>query len=222
MAQYKTGTISVTNGSATVTGSGTAWSTNAQAGNTFKIKGESVIYTVASVNSDTSITLSANYAGSTGSGKEYIIGRDFTTNHGLTEINPGDVDWPTHLTEGVIRKLDTLLAGLKDETVTTTDATSTALATRTLTEGKTYLVVANVVAKQGDTNRATYVRRACVYRPAAGAATLQGTVQDGLTVESAAGWDCAIDVSGNNVRVTVTGAAASTVNWKGHIELIEV
>jgi len=107
-------------------------------------------------------------------------------------------------------------------TVQTTDATVTTVDSFTLAEGKTYLVEATVVAKEGDTNRATYVRRACVYRPAAGSATLEGSVQDSLTIESEAAWDCTIDVSGNDARVRVTGEAATTINWACKMIILEI
>ena len=48
MAQYKTGTVSVTNGSATVTGSGTLFSANVAAGDLFTIVGDNAWYEVAS------------------------------------------------------------------------------------------------------------------------------------------------------------------------------
>jgi hypothetical protein len=76
MAQYKTGTISVTNGSQTVTGSGTAWTGEISPGDILTIVGDNVWYEVASVASDTSLTLSAVYAGTTGIEKAYAITRD--------------------------------------------------------------------------------------------------------------------------------------------------
>ena len=109
MAQYKTGTVSVTNGSNTVTGQATVWSTNAAVGYTFKIKDEDAIYNIASIVSDTQITLTVNYAGTTKSNQEYQITRDFTPNLSLPEIWAGDIDWPFHLTD-TIRKIDTNLA----------------------------------------------------------------------------------------------------------------
>ena len=60
--QYKTGTASVTNGSATVTGTNTLWLANVTASDSFTIAGDGVMYDVASVDSDTQITLSAPYA----------------------------------------------------------------------------------------------------------------------------------------------------------------
>lgn len=67
---YTTGTVSVTNGSATVTGSGTSWSTD---WDTYEIIIDGVVYQIASVGSSTSITLTENYAGSTNSGLSYTI-----------------------------------------------------------------------------------------------------------------------------------------------------
>ncbi len=107
-------------------------------------------------------------------------------------------------------------------TLTTSDATPTALITKALEEGKTYQVIAKVVAREGDvTNVASYIKTALVYRATGGSATLQGSVQDVATdVESNAAWDCTIDVNGNNVRVKVTGA--STIYWSGTLEFIKV
>lgn len=106
--------------------------------------------------------------------------------------------------------------------VQTTNETETTLDSFTLAEGKVYLIEASVAAKQGDTNRAIYVRRACVYRPSGGSATLQGAVQDSLTVESNSAWDCTINVSGNDVRVRVTGAASTNINWVCFAKILEV
>jgi hypothetical protein len=72
MTWYKTGTISVTNGSPTVTGSGTAWLTNVAAGECLPGP-DGELYEVLSVESNTSLTLAANYAGSTLTGQSYRI-----------------------------------------------------------------------------------------------------------------------------------------------------
>lgn len=92
MAQYQTGTVSVTNGSAVVTGSGTAWSGEVAGGDIFTIVGDNTWYEVASVDSATQITLAANYAGTTGSGKNYAISRDFTDRLGLPYPQKGDIE----------------------------------------------------------------------------------------------------------------------------------
>lgn len=72
MAWYRAGTATFTNGNAAVTGSGTAWAANIQAGDA--IKGpDQVLYEVQSVNSDTSITMATTYGGSTAVGAAYAI-----------------------------------------------------------------------------------------------------------------------------------------------------
>ena len=91
-APYSTGTVTATNGSPTVTGSGTSWSdTNASAGSKITISG--VEYVIQSRDSSTQLTLASNYAESTGSGKPYIIKwlknpTNLTANEAVT-INTG-------------------------------------------------------------------------------------------------------------------------------------
>lgn len=60
------GTVAVTNGSSTVTGTGTAFTTQLAVGYVIYIQGMG--YTVAAIASNTSLTLSSVYAGPTGSG----------------------------------------------------------------------------------------------------------------------------------------------------------
>lgn len=73
-SNYTTGTISVTNGSATVTGSGTSWntSTNAVAGEYIKLP-DGKWYRILSIASDTSLTIETSYQGSTQSGQNYTV-----------------------------------------------------------------------------------------------------------------------------------------------------
>jgi hypothetical protein len=71
-AVYSTGTVTVTNGSKTVTGSGTTWNTLVDAGMLLHL-GTERIYVVASVDSTTQITLRDAYQGGTGGGKSYTL-----------------------------------------------------------------------------------------------------------------------------------------------------
>jgi hypothetical protein len=75
--KYTTGTITVTNGSATVTGSGTSW-TSAMVGRYFQNTDSSgntdgMFYRIAAVGNGTSLTLENNYTGQTASGLTYQI-----------------------------------------------------------------------------------------------------------------------------------------------------
>lgn len=110
---YTTGTVNMVNGSATVVGVGTAFVANVNTGATpdgFLIDGEGVYYTVLSVTDDTHLTLSVNYAGTTGDGKSYQVARDWDALLGFAEIQPGDPNWPYLLTQFVTRKISTLIA----------------------------------------------------------------------------------------------------------------
>jgi hypothetical protein len=69
-ANYSTGTVSVTNGSTTVTGAGTAWLANLDAGMLVKVAGGRY-YVVASVTDDTHFELTSAYQGSTAGGQAY-------------------------------------------------------------------------------------------------------------------------------------------------------
>jgi hypothetical protein len=85
-AWYRTGTCTATNGSATVTGSLTAWLANAKAGDFWVPDAEGRAYEITAVNSNTSITISPVYAGSTGSGKAYGIARTSTAWNSTSEL----------------------------------------------------------------------------------------------------------------------------------------
>lgn len=102
MAQYQTGTVSVTNGDATVTGSGTAWLATISAGDIFVRQGDVVSYTIASVTSDTSLELTANYAGSSGSGLTYGITIDFTPNKSYPLLASGAIGTDTIFNEAML------------------------------------------------------------------------------------------------------------------------
>jgi len=69
--------VTVTNGSKTVTGSGTVWKSKADAGTLFQI-GNERIYVAASVDTDTQITLRDAYQGTTGGGKSYALSPVYT------------------------------------------------------------------------------------------------------------------------------------------------
>lgn len=73
-ANYSTGTITVTQDSATVTGSGTSWntSTNAEVGEYIKLP-DGKWYRITAIGSDTSLTIECAYRAGTQSGQSYVI-----------------------------------------------------------------------------------------------------------------------------------------------------
>ena len=69
---YESGTIALTNGSTAVTGTGTAWTSAGLAGGDVLYRGGYAL-PIASVNSNTSITLKQAWPGTTASGLAYMI-----------------------------------------------------------------------------------------------------------------------------------------------------
>ena len=69
---YRAGTISVTNGNTTVTGTGTAWVEAVRQGDAL-IAPDGRSYEIASVDSNTGLTLVQGYLGSTASAQDYAI-----------------------------------------------------------------------------------------------------------------------------------------------------
>ena len=111
MSQYKTGTATVTNNSPTVTGTNTLWLANVTSGDSFTIAGDGVMYYVASVDTDTQVTLSAPYAGTTASGAVYAIGTGFTVPDSFPEMSQGDIETATIFTRAM-RKIQGKFTGL--------------------------------------------------------------------------------------------------------------
>jgi hypothetical protein len=94
----------------------------------------------------------------------------------------------------------------------TTTATTTSLYTLAIPDNSMAAIDVVVIARAtASADRAYYTIRAGVYRNAAGAATILGSVVQTST-ESVAGWDATITVSGNNAIVSVTSTAV-TINW---------
>ena len=84
--RYADGQATVTNGSTTVTGSGTLWSSNVKAGDYFGVGSDidSITnwYRIQSVDSDTQLTLEEAYQEASQSGVSYVIRKVFTTESG--------------------------------------------------------------------------------------------------------------------------------------------
>ena len=119
MSQYSTGLSSVTNNSPTVTGTNTLWLANVTAGDSFTVAGDGVMYDVASVDSDTQVTLSVPYAGTTASGVVYAIGTGFTVPDSFPEMSQGDIETATVFTRAM-RKIQSKFTGLVSDISTNT------------------------------------------------------------------------------------------------------
>lgn len=73
MAWYSTGSITATNNSGAITGVGTLFMANVRAGDGITIAGSTSVHEVVNVTSDTQLTVSPVYAGTTGSGKSFGV-----------------------------------------------------------------------------------------------------------------------------------------------------
>lgn len=104
--------------------------------------------------------------------------------------------------------------------VQTVDATQKTLATVALADDSTYWATLRVTARDtGGTKRAVYEKTVMAYRQSAGVATLGGAgVQSNFTDETTAAWDATFTVSSNNLLVSVTGEASTTINWACTLE----
>ncbi len=109
MAQIKTGTVSVTNGSTTVIGDGVDWTLVSAVACQFVVGERPQIYSIngvtppgESVSGEWELELAAPYGEATGEGLNYTIVKDFSVNLGLPLINPGDVETATLLTRAFL------------------------------------------------------------------------------------------------------------------------
>lgn len=114
-------------------------------------------------------------------------------------------------------KLDGLSADVvTDKTGQTTNATPTLLMAWTPTDQTSEEVELTVAGrKQGAVDAAGYRRRFVVSR-FDGVTSLVGTVDTiGADKETNAAWDIAVSIASPQVQVSVTGVAATTIDWHG-------
>lgn len=106
--QYRVGHSSVTPGQQTVSGYSTSWSTEVLAGDVYKPDVDTEpTQVIGTVVNDTTLTLSANWAGTTHTYQTYMIQRSWTPNKNLARPYQGDADLADMLREQVVDKIDT-------------------------------------------------------------------------------------------------------------------
>jgi len=100
--------------------------------------------------------------------------------------------------------------------VATTDATVTSLWTLTTVSDTIYQVRATVIATETtDHDEAASYELIATFKNDGGTLTQVGTTTVAHSAEDTAGWDAVFDVSAGDIRVRVTGAAATNVSWHG-------
>jgi len=113
-----------------------------------------------------------------------------------------------------------LLGRITEATVQTADATVTTLASTTPTNTKAIAIRAIVVGKDKATGNSAGYGLAATAKRQGGVTTLTGAVTVLWSHEDVAGWDATIDVSTPDVRVRVTGAAATNIDWRCRLEVL--
>lgn len=105
---------------------------------------------------------------------------------------------------------------------TTTDATTISLKEVALADDTTYKFRVDIMARLNSTTAKNLWGSIDfgVRRNNASAATLVGQRVIVLDDEGSPTWDFDVDVSGNNVRIRVTGATSETVHWSANIHYI--
>jgi hypothetical protein len=140
---------------------------------------------------------------------EHVLTKDTSTGNAIWKAASGGSSDPT----GTVRT---------SANVTTTDATQTNLYTLTLADNTAYSFDVDVVGRRSSTTAMGVggKLRFLVYRNNAGAATLAadfgGTIKE-IESYGSSGYDFTVDVSTNDVRIRVTGAASQTVNWRAFV-----
>ena len=98
MAWYSAGTVTATNNSTTVTGSGTAFLSNVRVGDGITIAGSTSMHEVTAVASDTQLTISPAYTGTTGASKAYRVAPMLGYDKDLSDaFNTIRLNWGTQL-----------------------------------------------------------------------------------------------------------------------------
>lgn len=111
----------------------------------------------------------------------------------------------------------------------TTDATPTIMTIKpgsgamTMVDNSTWFFDIMVVGKQDSSNNSITVKLQGAINRNAGSATILGGVLSLVIFDSSVGtWNVAASGSGNNLTITVTGAAATTIDWLAHVRTAEV
>jgi len=194
MAQYATGTVSVTNGNAVITGNGTLFLANVAVGDLFVIAGQAVMYDVGSVDTDTQLTLTAPYASLTSALEYFAIVRDFTPQLGLPYPVEGDAEVPALIKRSF---------GLID-----TNLYNQGVATNNVIASANTIATASAASATTSANSAT-ASAASATDAATSAATAASTLPAAAAADALAAAASATD-SANSATASATSANSST------------
>ena len=101
--------------------------------------------------------------------------------------------------------------------VQTTDGTQTTCGSYTLATATVVSITAYIVAYSAAAGDAKVFQLTGGIERIAGGAVIIGSILNVITAQGTAGattWSATMDVNGNDVRVRVTGAALTTIEWR--------
>jgi hypothetical protein len=85
-----------------------------------------------------------------------------------------------------------------------------------------YHVVLNVLATEiEDFDEVGSYQRIATFKNDGGTLSIVGSVTSVHTAENTAGWDVTLDASGTNIRIRITGAAATKIAWQIDAYILE-
>ncbi|WP_049974544.1 right-handed parallel beta-helix repeat-containing protein [Azospirillum sp. B4] len=205
MAQYRTGTVTLATGSATVTGAGTAWPANVKVGDLLWLGYGIPMGRVAAVNSDTELTLEAAWAGQNYAGASYSIIRDFEPKTGAPLLAHGDPG----ANDVFNRAITTVAGAMQGRTIDNISPLDYGAVPDGETDSGASLALALAAAAGGTlTIRGAYVSDQALTVPAHTTVTGDGSVTftaGGLTLEAGAIWDGPSVTAATGNAVTVAG-----------------
>lgn len=105
----------------------------------------------------------------------------------------------------------------------TTDATGTTLGTFQLPVGSVGFAKATIVARESSAGTSSGWQIAGAAKHLAGNAAIIGSVQSLVAVQQdllAATWIATLDAAGNDIRIRITGQAATTIDWMAELEVV--
>jgi len=97
--QYSEGTVTINNGSTSVTGTNTRWLSHADENYIIIIDNDDDFYEINEVTDDTTLVLNSAYTGVNKINVSYVIVKDYTTHYKWPLITKGAANWPTILSE---------------------------------------------------------------------------------------------------------------------------
>jgi len=142
--------------------------------------------------------------------------------HIIWEVDTEDSDyrfwsWPIELQD--CEDAVTTHAG----SVSTTDATTTTMITVTTATDTAYHVVAQGIGvNTDDYSEVGSYYRVATFKNDGGTLSQVGSTTEVHAQEDVAGWNVGLSTSGTNIRVRVTGAAATNINWTGTLSVTKV